>query len=146
MQIPHVNATQADIDAQTDKRFGYCLENPIKATNIMVSCIYVDMLQPSGGGRFTSDRVLVYEMPNGHCIDVYKLTNSQGGEPLTIYVDGYCSENSKDAPEGCILSKPQSRPQRGQAASSSSTGCMLPLAAMLATATLSIVAIVKVLF
>lgn len=55
----------------------------------MASSVYMDMLQPAGGGRFTSDRVLACEMPNGHGIDIYKLTNSQGGEPLTICVDGY---------------------------------------------------------
>jgi hypothetical protein len=143
MQVPHVKATQSDIDAQTDKRFGYCLENPIKARNLMMSCVYVEMLQPADGGEFTRDRVLVYEMPNGHYVDVYKLTNSRSDEALTIYVDGYCDTNSKEVPEGCIL-KARAAPESLRKVSPSSTGCMIPLVTLLTTMVLSLAVVMKV--
>ncbi len=82
--------------------YGYSIENPIKAFNVLGSYGYIKCLKPNDGVMFKYERAGCVEGLNGKLLDQYfiwVLDNEGKLKRYTIYIDMYHLKTDTVAPE-----------------------------------------------
>lgn len=85
--------------------FATSKENPIRTINIQSSYFYLSSLRTRDGMPVHYNRIGSMRGKTGRIIDGYTLTFIEGitKKGMTVYIDPYSTENSKQAPEGLTL-------------------------------------------
>lgn len=98
----------ADCPTRFDETYGYSMDNPINATSVRTSYLYLNSLRYQGK-KIEYKRICSSKNNCGKIIDKYDIYAKKGlfknksVKVATIYINSYCDEMPKVAPKGFTL-------------------------------------------